>query len=142
LHAPVESLLYADGAALRRCARSIDSAGFWFAGHRQAFDRADAVFPRRRFKTLNRGNTELLVQLQNLIGPKAGNGEQLKHALGHFLAQLLKARVRARLMQLRDDEGDGIADAGQFGECVGGDKFLQRLDRAPRPSTALRCLAR
>jgi hypothetical protein len=46
--------------------------------------------------------------------------------------------MRAGLMQLRDDVGDGIADAGQLRECDRGDNFLQRLGETPRLSAALR----
>ena len=66
----------------------------------KAFDLADAVVLRSGFKFGKRANAELLMKLQDLVGPKSRNGEQFKHAFRHFLAQLLKTWMRSGLVEL------------------------------------------
>ena len=56
------------------------------------------------------------MELQDLVGPKSGNGEQFKHAFRHFLAQLFKAWMRSGLVELGDDICDSVADTRNFGE--------------------------
>ena len=73
-----------------------------------------------------RGDTEILVKPQHLLGAEAGNGEHLEHALGYLLPELFEARMRARLVKLGDNVGDRLADAGDFLEPVFGDQHMQR----------------
>ena len=47
------------------------------------------------------------MELEDLVRPKARNGEQFKHAFRHFFAQLVEARMRSGLVKLGDDVGNG-----------------------------------
>ena len=46
--------------------------------------------PSRGFELSERGDSQLAVKLQDLVGAKARNGEELKDAFGYFLTELLR----------------------------------------------------
>ena len=86
------------------------------------------------------------MKFQDFVRAEAGDREEFKDAGRHFLAQLLQARVRSRLMKLRHDVGDGIADAGDLCERASRDDAIQRLGksrdcrpRASKPSRGKDC---
>lgn len=61
----------------------------------EAFDWPDPICLCRRFQLSQRVHAEPLMKLQDLVGPKPRYGKQLQNSRRHFLAQLLKAWMRA-----------------------------------------------
>jgi hypothetical protein len=49
---------------------------------------------------------------------EAGDREHVEHALGDVLAQLVQQRMRAGALQIGDDFGDRLADAGQLAQAI------------------------
>ena len=92
----------------------------------ESFGLLDAVVLGGGLQLRERGDAEILVETQHLLGAEAGHGEHLEHALGDLLPELFKARMSARLVKLGDDVGYRLADAGDLREPVFGDEHMQR----------------
>src|SRR4051812_10330241 len=87
-----------------------------------SFGLLDAVFLRGGLQPGERGDAEILVESQNLLGAETRHGEHLEHTLRNLLPELLEGRMSAALVKLGDHVGDPLADAGDFGKPVFGDE--------------------
>ena len=103
---------------------------FCLEGCAKPFHGPDAVLFCCRLKFGERRNPELLVQLQDFVGANSRDGKKLEHAVRHFLAQLLKARMGPRFIKLGDDVGYGVADPRNLGEGAGLDDAVERLQKS------------
>src|SRR3954453_773162 len=92
----------------------------------EALGLLDTVVPGGGLQLGERGDAEILVEPQHLLGAEAGNGEHLEYPLRNLLPEFFKARMSTRLVKLDDDVGDRLADARDFPEPVFGDEHVQR----------------
>lgn len=78
----------------------------------------DAVVPGGRLEFGERGNAEIPVEPERLVGTKARQGQHFKNARRDFFAQFFQTWMSACAVELGDGVGDRIADAGNFREPV------------------------
>ena len=69
-------------------------------------------------------DTQLIVQLQRLVGPQPRYGQKVQNARRNFLAHGLEAGMGTARMEFGNDIGDGIPNAGNIAESILTDKFL------------------
>ena len=86
----------------------------------------EAVLARSLLQFCERGDAQLFVELEHLIRPQARYGEHLKDAGRDFLSHRFEAGVCAGAVKLRDDIGDGVADARHFREPIFCDDLVER----------------
>src|SRR4051794_24740956 len=67
----------------------------------------DAVLTRGLFQIGEGGDTERFIKLEHLVRSQTRHGEHFQDTGRNFLAHGLKAWMRARAVQFRDDIGDG-----------------------------------
>src|SRR4051812_44098361 len=67
---------------------------------------------RRGFELRKREDSQLTIDFQHLLRSKSRHREHFKDASGNLFAHLLKLRMRARVVELRDDVCDRITYAG------------------------------
>src|SRR5436305_1490430 len=63
----------------------------------------------------------------DLLGTEARDGQKFQHAFRDLLAHAFEQRMRPGAVQLGDDVGDCLADAGNLAQAVLADDPLQRL---------------
>jgi hypothetical protein len=73
------------------------------------------------------GDAELPVKLKHLVGTQPRKRQQLQHAFRDILPHSLEGRMRSGAMELGDDVGNGIADAGDLPQSVLGNDAIKRL---------------
>jgi hypothetical protein len=71
------------------------------------------------------------VETQHFLRAETRHGQHLEHTLGNLFSQFFEARMSARLVQLGDDVGYRLADAGKFRKPIFGDEHMKR-DRKSR----------
>ena len=91
----------------------------------QPFHALETVLARGLLQFCERDDPQLFVELEDLVRPQARYGEHLKDSGRDFLAHRFKAGMCARAVKLRDDIGNGVADARNFREPILRDDLVQ-----------------
>ena len=101
----------------------------------------ETVLARGLLQFCERNDPQLFVELEDLVRPQARYGEHLKDSGRDFLAHRFKAGMCARAVKLRDDIGNGVADARNFREPILRDDLVQwhrkGADAVGRPGIGL-----
>ena len=88
--------------------------------------RFQAARPCGFLERFERVNSQLFVEFENFFGSHSRQPQQLQHPRRRFAAHLLQDRMRAGIVHLLNDIGDGAPNAGDFGQAVGLDDAVQR----------------
>jgi len=91
----------------------------------EALRSPDPVVLGRDLKLAKGSDAQVRVEPQHLVRPQPGHAQELKHAGGDFLAELLQARMGPLPVKFGDDVGDGAADAGDLCQPVLGNKSVK-----------------
>ena len=105
-----------DMTPLRAAAHLDALQDFRLKGGAVAFECFEPVVAGGLLECFDRGDAEVGVELADPIGPEAGNAQHGEHAFRNLLAHGFQPGVLAGLVDLGDDGGDRIADAGNLGQ--------------------------
>jgi hypothetical protein len=86
----------------------------------------DAIFLGGGFQFCQRRDAQILVEPEHFLRPEARHSQHLEHTRRDLLPKLLEARMGAGLVQLGDDVGDRLADAGDVLEPAFRNKHFER----------------
>ena len=113
-------------AALRSAAHLDALENLGLEGSAKPLRGCEATAARGVLEISGGGDPQLLVELAHPLSPQSGYAQHVEDARRELFAHRLQSWMMARLMELGDHAGDGIADARDFGEPAFSDQPLQR----------------